>query len=152
MARTVRPRKPAIDRFNSFALVVPSGCIEWTGYIDRHGYGRFGPGGRDGGKVSAHRWSYEHNVGPIPDGFQIDHLCRNRKCVNPDHLEPVTQRENILRGVGASAANARKSTCPAGHAYTDDNVYISPTDGSRNCRECMRERERNRPRRGRRAA
>ncbi len=82
-------------------------------------------------KVAAHRVSYEFFVGPIPDGMQLDHLCRNRICVNPDHLEPVTNYENNRRGQG----NMAKTHCPRGHAY--DYIWISP-DGrrGRKCRAC----------------
>lgn len=71
-----------------------------------------------GGAKAAHRMAYEHFKGPIPDGLYIDHLCRVRCCVNPDHLEAVSNRENILRGVGAGAIHARQKSCPLGHPYT----------------------------------
>jgi hypothetical protein len=79
----------------------------------------------------AHRVMYEHLVGPIPDGMQLDHLCRNRMCVNPDHLEPVTARENTRR------ATALITACPSGHAYDDQNTALTP-EGRRYCRECKR--------------
>ena len=83
----------------------------------------------------AHRWAYEDKVGPIPEGLDIDHLCRVRACVNPGHLEPVTRAENIRR------AAAAKNACPAGHAYTEDNTYIRPGTVHRRCRECAKERD-----------
>jgi hypothetical protein len=86
-------------------------CWEWRGWRDRHGYGRI-----DVKRVSrlAHRIAYEILIGPIPDGLELDHLCRNTSCVNPAHLEPVTHRENMGRGTFAT-----KTHCPAGHLYAE---------------------------------
>jgi hypothetical protein len=83
-----------------------------------------------------HRYAYEALVGPIPDGKQIDHLCRNRACCNPEHLEPVTIQENIRRGEGPQAINARKTHCIRGHALSGDNLYLVPKSGRRNCVIC----------------
>lgn len=102
------------------------------------GYGTFYFEGR---MVTAHRWAYEHWVGPIPEGTELDHLCREVLCVLPTHLEPVTHRENLMRGKGFAARNARKTHCPQGHKYTDENTYVNPR-GSRECRTCIRERGR----------
>lgn len=93
------------------------------------------------GISNAHRLAYELLVGPIPDGLQIDHLCRVRNCVNPDHLEPVTAWENTMRSTAASALNARKTECLRGHPFSDENTYYSK-DGRRYCRECGRIRGR----------
>lgn len=106
------------------------GCWEWTGTKQANGYGAFYENGR---VLRSHRWSYEHHVGPIPDGLQIDHLCRNRACVNPAHLEPVTALENARR--------AMRTHCVNGHEFTPENTYI-PADGKRYCRECRRRRVR----------
>lgn len=88
----------------------------------------------------AHRLYYERNVGPIPDGLVIDHLCRRRSCVNPDHMEPVTSGENVLRGESAAARSARKTHCKHGHPLSGENLYAYK--GKRHCRECQRKRDR----------
>lgn len=130
----------------------PGECWVWNACRDRHGYGMFGVGGRAGGNARAHRVSYELSVGPIPDGLVIDHLCRNRACVNPQHLEPVTMRTNILRGEAASALRESKAAithCPAGHPYSPENTIYRKGTGWRRCRECSRAEARERMRRRR---
>lgn len=109
-----------------------SECWVWVGGRSTAGYGGF-----DGGDLgySAHRWSYMHFVGPIPEGLELDHLCRNPACVNPRHLEPVTGRENKLRGTSPAAVNAKKTHCPKGHPYSGSNLRISRS-GKRRCRRC----------------
>lgn len=111
-----------------------NGCIQWTGGLNPDGYGRFYTAGTC---VPAHRWNYEHKVGPIPEGLEIDHLCRNRACVNPDHLEPVTTQVNIARSLGVAVLNSRKTNCPQGHPYSGDNLRIAR--GRRHCRACARD-------------
>lgn len=114
------------------------GCWTWLGTMHPDGYGRFWAEGR---QHWAHRWAYELEVGPIPSGLVIDHLCRNRACVNPEHLEPVTNIENVLRGESASARAARREKCIRGHRYDEENTYID-SRGVRSCRSCRRERDR----------
>lgn len=114
--------------------VTDAGCWEWNLRLFPSGYGGCVP--RLGGGY-AHRASYEAFVGPIPDGLQIDHLCRNRGCVNPAHLEPVTIQENLRR---RDAAN-RRATCVNGHEWTPANTHVR-VRGSRECRLCMRDRTR----------
>src|SRR5665647_2266757 len=93
--------RAVVDRFAAKVALTNSGCIEWVAGTNGVGYGLIHLGPEDGSrKVYAHRWSYEHHFGPVPDGLHLDHLCRNTICVNPEHLEPVTQRENVLRGYG----------------------------------------------------
>lgn len=113
-------------------------CWQWIGGKKAAGYGQFAVDGR---KVIAHRWSYGHFVGPIPNGYEIDHLCRNRGCVNPQHLEAVSVRENRDRRIAA------KTHCVHGHAYTPENTRMQRgADGyvSRVCRSCERAKNRRR--------
>lgn len=117
------------DRFWSKVRQTDS-CWLWTGATS-DGYGRFAHEGRTD---VAHRLAWRALVGPIPDGLHIDHLCRVRRCVNPEHLEPVTCRENVLRGIGPSAEHAVKTHCPAGHEYTPENTYRYRN--MRMCRAC----------------
>lgn len=107
-------------------------CWLWTRSCNGKGYAEIKLAGRRHG---VHRLAYELLVGPVPEGLVLDHLCRVRRCVNPDHLEPVTNRENLLRGEGASAKNAAKTHCPAGHPYDEANTILRPR-GSRRCRAC----------------
>ena len=113
-------------------------CWIWTS-TKSHGYGALTIEKKP---VYAHRFSYQHFKGPIPKGREIDHLCRNRLCVNPDHLEAVTKKENILRGIGLSAKNAIKTHCKRGHEFTPENTYINQKLGTRCCRHCQRDYQR----------
>lgn len=126
------------DRFERFVFVEPGSCWHWVGTHDKHGYAQISKGGRGSGNTRAARVAYELYVGPIPEGLVPDHLCRNRGCVNPKHLELVTGRENTLRGEGISARNAQKTHCKNGHAFDAANTY-HPKKGGRACRACSRD-------------
>lgn len=113
-----------------------NGCWAWTGAQFELGYGSFRDDGRK--QVRAYRYAWEFFIGPIPEGLTIDHLCRNPNCVNPTHLEPVTMRENTLRGIGPSAINSRRTHCASGHPLAGDNLYLNPISGRRDCLICRR--------------
>lgn len=116
---------------------VSNGCWEWRGYVNKKGYGQTSLKGRDW----AHRIFYRHFKGAIPQGTEIDHVCKNRVCVNPDHLEAVSHRENQRRGNSWVGRNYRKTHCPKQHPYSKENTYINPL-GARVCRTCQKERNR----------
>lgn len=113
----------------------PNGCWEWTGATSAGGYGQMG---LERKIVYTHRFSYEFHKGPIPEGMSLDHLCRNTKCCNPDHLEPVTHKENIRRAL-------EQTHCLRGHPYVGDNIIWHQRAGrpaTRECRACSDERRR----------
>lgn len=117
-------------------------CWLWTGPLNpATGYAQIRMGGRGGTYELVHRWAYREAKGPIPKGRHLDHLCRVRHCVNPDHLEPVTARENVLRGVGPSARNQTKTHCKRDHEFTPENTYVTKK-GTRSCRTCAVEHTR----------
>ena len=133
----------AEERF--WAKVDASGdCWEWTASTVASGYGNFWAG--PGVWIRPHRFSWETLVGEIAPGLDLDHLCRNRGCVNPDHLEPVSRKTNLLRGFGTTARNASKVYCPQGHPYSEENTTYRKRKGNwaRRCRTCHRDQERKR--------
>jgi hypothetical protein len=114
-------------------------CWLWTAGSNTTGYGYFWIGSKSlktNRMKQAHRVAYELFCGPIPDGLQLDHICRNRLCVNPDHLEPVTPIENGRRGISSPAINARKMRCIRGHEFSPENTYIQQPQGWRRCKTC----------------
>lgn len=132
-------KRPLRERvFEQLVIDPETNCLLWTGSVDRHGYGRSGGN-------SIHRRMYEWFVGPIPEGLQLDHLCRVRNCANPAHLEPVTCQENLRRSDETHAArNRAKTHCAAGHPYDAANTYSrTRPGGGRDCRACQRQWRRN---------
>ncbi len=134
---------PRSEFFRQRLSIAPNGCWLWTGHVhSRSGYGTLRVDKRI---IRAHRYSYEAQVGPIPEGLNLDHLCHtrdqdcaggptclHRRCVNPDHLEPVTIAVNVNRG---AKGKDRLTHCPQGHAYEGSNLYVDKT-GRRHCRAC----------------
>ena len=139
------------ERFHK-RVIIPDddGCWGWDGSRNGNGYPQFAVNKR---LQLVHRWSYEHFIGPIPEGAVIDHMCHgpectlgtqcpHRACVNPWHLRPTTNGENVLRGAGPAARAARATHCPHGHPLSAENLYVKPATGARMCRECNRESNR----------
>ena len=141
---------PVIDRLEAkIERITESGCWIFTGSINREGYGKIGLGGRTQGVDRAHRVTYRHYKGDIPQGLELDHLCRVRSCCNPDHLEPVTRKENCRRGDCGKVTGAQhreKTHCKHGHEFSDAKTYrwTSPGNGitSRICIACRNARRR----------
>lgn len=134
-----------VEKFESMYVADPnSGCWLWLASTNVRGYGNFCA---DGKVYRAHRWAYEALVGPVPRHLVLDHKCRVHCCVNPAHLEPVTQRENILRGMAPAALQAARTHCIHGHELSGSNLYVKP-NGARQCIPCRRETDKRRPRNG----
>lgn len=131
------------NNFNSLAsfwkrVTKTPTCWIWIGAVGSHGYGNMRVKKK---QIPPHRYSYELHRGSIPTGLAIDHLCRNRRCVNPDHMEAVSLRENVLRGLGPTANNRRKETCHRGHPFSYRETWGRR---GRRCRQCSRILDRNR--------
>lgn len=123
-----------IERFTKLFRITEAGCWQWTGHLDIGGYGSFW----NGKPIKAHRFSYEYYIGVIPEGLELDHLCRNRACVNPAHLEPTTRKINESRAI-QNPHNKLKTHCPAGHPYDIINTRFDK-NGNRECKICSRMR------------
>ncbi len=134
IASTCRHSVAVVHRFMQKISIDPSnGCWNWTGCIGNTGYGQACI--ENGIRKYAHVLAYEIFIGPKPKGLDLDHLCRNRRCVNPSHLEPVTRRENLMRGNTIPARKAAQTHCKRGHPLEGDNLYIT-SNGTRSCRIC----------------
>jgi hypothetical protein len=126
--------RTALERFVCKIEFTENGCWNWTASLSR-GYGRFTVNGKN---IYAHRWSYQQTNGEIPEGMVLDHLCSNRRCVNPEHLEVVTQSENLSRSKTTwYSLNKAKTHCVNGHPFDKVNTQIQK-GGRRRCRECGR--------------
>ena len=128
------PVRPLRDRVFAKLEVQPDGCVLWTGNLTTTGYGQVRRPRRGTGLAAVHRLMYEWFTGPIPDGMELDHLCRVKHCAAPAHLEAVTHAENLRRAPAYPRHNAVKTECPRGHAYDEANTYRS--NGRRFCRQC----------------
>ena len=134
-----------LKRLEEHRLITPEGCWLWTGHCGKGGYGQIGVGSRtDGTKRTAwvHRVSFQLYIGPIPDDLLLDHLCRNRPCFNPLHLQPLTPQENIHRGLTGKIHDG-STHCPNGHPWNTETTYIHPNGRWRRCRACMAADKRN---------
>lgn len=128
---------PLAERLRNYRVDARTGCWVWRGNLNEDGYGRLWQ--RVDGKRKlryAHIVSYEFHVGPVPEGLELDHTCRNHACINPAHLEPVTHAENIRRGTSPAAVARGAEHCPQGHPYDAANTYERPDGTGRGCRAC----------------
>lgn len=130
------PSTPLKERVMASIAVTASGCWEWQLAKSKDGYGKYTYRRKF---ISAHRLAYEVFVGQIPDRHDLDHLCKNRCCCNPGHLEPVTKKENWLRGDSPSLKHYKQTHCVHGHELAGDNLHVSSA-GKRSCRACNRRR------------
>jgi len=146
MPKGIYPRKLAtpeeiLNRFLERVHFTDYGCWEWTGAMASNGYGTFHVPGTKSNVTRSHEFSYHLFVGPVPDGLELDHLCHNPKCINPDHLEPVTHQENMTRGLlfNSNRGNCLKTHCIHGHPFDELNTYVGK-DGHRHCKTCVKNR------------
>jgi hypothetical protein len=135
---------PTRERLLRNREISMSGCWLWLGKLQPNGYGMTHLGSRAKGArrktVYVHRLAYQEWVGQIPVGCDLDHLCRVRRCFNPEHLEPVSRKENVIRGAGPALLGSRnggKTHCKHGHSFNDENTSLR-SGGGRTCRECAR--------------
>lgn len=135
----MRPRVDILTRIARSIFKDSRGCWLWNLRKARGGYGQIKFKGKS---VPAHRVAYEAFRGTIPVGLTLDHLCRVRACVNPDHLEPVTIKVNTLRGNGPSARNAQKQFCKNGHQFSSENTEMRADGSGRACIKCRRAKKR----------
>jgi hypothetical protein len=135
--------KPISERLADLSMPEPNtGCWIWIGHVDRCGYGKVGS---VDGESLAHRASFKTFVGPIRDGFELHHRCRERSCINPDHLQQVRHADNVAAAdYTKNHRNGRKRRCKRGHPFTPENTIIKRSNGAerRNCRTCAREQKR----------
>lgn len=144
MPGVTNSRGTEVERFWRKVKIVDSGCWEWQAGLQSEGYGMFGLETKrpyEHLTVLAHVWAFERYVKKTPAGLELDHLCRNPRCVNPLHLEPVTHRLNLLRGNHPTAVTVRTNRCCRGHLLTEDNVLRKPNARGRYCRACKRIRD-----------
>jgi hypothetical protein len=141
--RKLATQEEVLSRFLAKVCFKKSDCWEWNGAIDEHGYGRFHVPGTKSEVITAHEFSYCLFIGPVSKGLELDHLCHNPKCLNPDHLEQVTHQKNMVRGLAfnPNRGNCLKTHCIHGHPLDETNTYISK-DGHRHCLACITERAR----------
>jgi HNH endonuclease len=133
-----KPKTSGISRFINHIVRGENGCWIWTGALKDNGYGAFGGEYKNG---YSHIFSYEYFNGVIAEDLEIDHLCRNRACCNPKHLEAVTHQENMLRSpIAFSGINGNKTHCHKGHEFTDKNTWWERSKG-RHCKRCHADRE-----------
>lgn len=125
------------ERIMAKVAVSEDGCWLWSGSRQKNGYAVIQRGGSENKLLRAHRALYEITKGPIAEGLDLDHLCRVRHCVNPDHLEPVTRAENVARGARRTGYAAERTHCKHGHPWTPESTYWMPS-GARKCRICKR--------------
>lgn len=132
------------DNFKKRVTLVDN-CWLWTGMKTEYGYARLYIKNKK--NTRAHKWAYEQLYGVVPDGLVLDHLCRVRHCVNPEHLEAVTPRINVLRGMGTASLNAQKTHCFRGHPLLGSNLLLNRDGRGRRCHKCFNEYQRNYQRR-----
>ena len=132
----LRRELPLVERFWTYVVKTAGDCWEWSGGHTGDGYSCFSVSREEA--YPAHRFAYELVVGPVPEGLELDHLCRNPGCVNPAHLEPVTHDENMKRADNANGTRSAATHCPKGHPYDRENTIHR--NGRRHCKACAKEK------------